>query len=144
MTASLTPKRHDTTSPLTCCPRCHKAELLGRARRRPVFRYDRVDAIEQPSTYDMYHGDQHVATLRRRGASGSSVYEIRVMSHTGDQDLLAGSLRDARRGPEGRNPGPGGRATQTRRGPGRETGEARGRGRRLGPCPEGGGRAGSP
>ncbi|HKN37839.1 MAG TPA: hypothetical protein VJ622_20605 [Acidimicrobiia bacterium] len=96
MTASLTPKRHDTTSPLTCCPRCHKAELLGRARRRPVFRYDRVDAIEQPSTYDMYHGDQHVATLRRRGASGSSVYEIRVMSHTGDQDLLAGSLRDAR------------------------------------------------
>ena len=31
MTASLTPKRHDTTSPLTCCPRCHKAELLGRA-----------------------------------------------------------------------------------------------------------------
>lgn len=96
MTASLAPKRHDTTSPLTCCPRCHKAELLGRLRRRPVFRFDKVDPEGGPSIYDLYHGDQHVATLRRRGASGPLTYEVCVMSHDGDQDLLAGTLRDAR------------------------------------------------
>jgi hypothetical protein len=96
MTASLAPKLHDTKSPLTCCPRCHKAEILGRLRRRPVFRYDKVDAIDGPSAYDMYHGDQHVATLRRRGASGSLTYDVCVMSHAGDQDLSARTLRDAR------------------------------------------------
>jgi hypothetical protein len=96
MTASLAPKRHDTTSPLTCCPRCHKAEILGRGRRRPVFRFDKVDAIDGPSTYDMYHGNQHVATLRRQGASGSLSYEVCVMSHAGNQDLLARTLRGAR------------------------------------------------
>ena len=96
MTASLAPKRHDTTNPLTCCPRCHKAEILGRLRRRPVFRYDKVDATEGSSMYDLYHGDQHVATVRRRGASGPSTYEISMISHAGEQDLLAGNLRDAR------------------------------------------------
>lgn len=96
MTASLAPKRHDTTSPLTCCPRCHKAELLGRGRRLPVFRYDKVDAVDGPSMYDLYHGDQHVATLRRRSASGPPSYEVCVMSHAGDVDLQAGTLRDAR------------------------------------------------
>lgn len=96
MTASLAPKRHDTRNPLTCCPRCHKAEILGRLQRRPVFRYDKIDAIDTPSTYDVYHGDQHVATLRRRGASGPLTYEVCVMSHAGDQDLVAGTLRDAR------------------------------------------------
>jgi hypothetical protein len=95
MTASLAPKRHDTTSPLTCCPRCHKAELLGRLQRRPIFRFDRVDAVDEPSTYAMYHGDQQVATLRRRGASGST-YDVCVMSHAGDQELLATTLRGAR------------------------------------------------
>ena len=70
--------------------------MLGRARRRPVFRYDKGDTIERPSTYEMYHGNQHVATLTRRGAGGSSAYEIRVMSHAGDHDLLARTLRDAR------------------------------------------------
>ena len=96
MTASPAPKLHDTTSPLTCCPRCHKAELLGRARRRPVFRYDKGDTLEGPSTYQMFHGTEHVATLRRQGVGGSSAYEIRVMSHAGDQDLSAKTLRDAR------------------------------------------------
>jgi hypothetical protein len=94
-TDSLAPKRHDTKSPLTCCPRCHKAELLGRLRRLPVFRYDKVDAVDGPVTYDMYHGDQRVATLRRRAASKSS-YDVCVMAHSGDQDLVAGTLRDAR------------------------------------------------
>jgi hypothetical protein len=97
MTPSPAPKLHDTTNPLTCCPRCHKAELLGRARRRPVFRYDKGDPVEGPSTmYEMYHGNEHVATLRRRGPGGSSAYEIRVMSHAGEQDLSAKTLRDAR------------------------------------------------
>ena len=44
MTASVAPKRHDTTSPLTCFPRFYKAELLGRLRRRPVFRFNKIDA----------------------------------------------------------------------------------------------------
>ena len=96
MTASPVPMRHDTKNPLTCCPRCHKAELLGRARRRPVFRYDRGEAAEGPSSYEMYHGDEHVGTLRRQGAGGSSRYEVRVMSNTGEQDLQAPTLRDAR------------------------------------------------
>ena len=96
MTASPAPKRHDTKNPLTCCPRCHKAELLGRAQRRPVFRYDRSNGTERPAAYDVYHGDAHVATLKRKGTNGSSTYEIHVMSDTGDQDLLAPSLRDAR------------------------------------------------
>src|SRR5947209_9899514 len=96
MTSSPAPKRHDTTSPLTCCPRCHKAELLGRARRRPVFRYDKGDTAGRPPTYQMYHGNEHVATLRQQGAGGSLAYEIRVMSEVGDQDLSARTLRDAR------------------------------------------------
>jgi hypothetical protein len=96
MTASLPPKRHDTSTPLTCCPRCHKAELLGRLRRRPVFRYDKVDAADGPLTYALYHGDQRVATVRRRGTSGPSSYDVSVMSHAGDEDLLAATLRDAR------------------------------------------------
>ena len=95
-TPSPAPKLHDTTSPLTCCPRCHKAELLGRARNRPVFRYDKADAVEQPSTYEVFHGKEHVATLRRQGGGGSATYEVRVMSHAGDQDLVARTLRDAR------------------------------------------------
>ncbi len=96
MTASPAPKLHDTRNPLTCCPRCHKAELLGRAQRLPVFRYDKGDTGDGPSTYAMYHGNELVATLRRQGAGASPTYEIRVMSHAGDQDLLARTLRDAR------------------------------------------------
>jgi hypothetical protein len=87
---------HDTKSPLGCCPRCYKAELAGRARRRPVFRYDKVEAAERPSTYDVFHGDQHVATLSRRGAAGPAAYEVRVDSDAGEQELRAASLRDAR------------------------------------------------
>lgn len=96
MTPSPSPKRHDTTTPLTCCPRCHKAELLGRAQRRPVFRYDKIDAIERPSAYDIFHGPEHVATLQRRAASRSLTYDVRLMSPTADQGLVAGTLRDAR------------------------------------------------
>ena len=94
MISSEAPQRHDTSSPLTCCPRCHKAELLGRARRQPIFRFDKSVAVEGPSTYDMFHGDQHVATVSRMGSS--STYAIRVMSGAGDQDLSAGTLRAAR------------------------------------------------
>jgi len=90
------PKSHDTKNPLTCCPRCYKAELLGRARRRPIFRYDKVDAAERPSTYVMFHGDQQVGTLSRRCASGPVAYEVRVASHGDDLELTAASLRDAR------------------------------------------------
>jgi hypothetical protein len=96
MTTSPAPKRHDTASPLTCCPRCHKAELLGRAQRRPVLRYDKGENGEQASTYEMFHGTEHVGTLRRQGAGGSLAYGVRLMSQTGHQDLSARTLRDAR------------------------------------------------
>jgi hypothetical protein len=95
MTPSPPPKLHDTKSPLTCCPRCHKAELLGRLRRRPEFRYAKLEAIDEPALYDLYHGDQHVATLSRL-SSGASRYEVRVTAPTGGPELLAGTLRDAR------------------------------------------------
>jgi hypothetical protein len=95
MTPSSPPKLHDTKSPLTCCPRCHKAELLGRLRRRPEFRYAKLDAIDDPALYDLYHGDQHVATVSRF-SSGSSRYEVRVTTPPGSPQLLAGTLRDAR------------------------------------------------
>jgi hypothetical protein len=95
MTNATTP-RHDTKNPLTCCPRCYKAELLGRAMRSPIFRYDKVDADERPLSYAVYHGAQHVATLSRRGASGPTAYEVRVVAPGGEQELAAGSLRDAR------------------------------------------------
>jgi hypothetical protein len=114
------PKRHDTRNPLTCCPRCHKAELLGRAQRRPVFRYDKADAVERPSTYDMYHGSEHVGTLRRQGAGGSTAYEIRVMSNAGEQDLLAKTLRDARTMAEEAYTASWREGAQTARGPVRE------------------------
>jgi hypothetical protein len=120
MTASPAPIRHDTKSPLTCCPRCHKAELLGRAQRRPVFRYDRGDAVERPATYDVYHGDAHVATLRRKGTGGSSTYEIQVMSDAGQEGLLAPNLRDARSLAEETYTAAWREGAQTARGPVRE------------------------
>jgi len=95
MTASPAPKLHDTKSPLTCCPRCHKAELLGRLQRRPEFRYTKLGAVDEPALYDLYHGNQHVATLSRL-SSGTSRYEVRVTAPTGAPQLLAGTLRDAR------------------------------------------------
>jgi len=95
MTPPLAPMRHDTTTPLTCCPRCHKAEILGRLQRRPIFRYDRVDDVDGPATYTLHHGEQQVATLRRRGTSGST-YEVCVMSDGEDEQLLATTLRVAR------------------------------------------------
>lgn len=95
MTTSPAPKLHDTKSPLTCCPRCHKAELLGRTRRRPEFRYARLEPIDEPALYDVYHGDQHVATLSRL-TSGSLRYEVQVTVPAGGPGLLAGTLRDAR------------------------------------------------
>jgi hypothetical protein len=120
MTISPAPKRHDTKHPLTCCPRCHKAELLGRAMRRPIFRYDKADAVERPPTYEMYHGNEHVGTLRRQAANGASTYEIRVMSNAGDQDLLAKSLRDARTLAEETYTASWREGAQTARGPVRE------------------------
>jgi hypothetical protein len=95
MTASLAPKRHDTTTPLTCCPRCHKAEILGRRQRRPIFRHDKIDADDGSSTYTVRHGDQEVATLHRRGTSRPT-YEVCITVDGTDQLLPAPTLRDAR------------------------------------------------
>ena len=38
----------------------------------------------------------YVATVRRRGASGPSTYEISMISHAGEQDLVE-ALREPRR-----------------------------------------------
>jgi hypothetical protein len=90
---------HDTRNPLSCCPRCYKAELGWRAGRRPVFRYDRADAAEAPLYYRVFHGDQAVATVSRAPRSVTEPYEVAVDDRgEGDgRDLLrAGTLRDAR------------------------------------------------
>jgi hypothetical protein len=61
-----------------------------------VFRYDKVETAERPSTYDVFHGEQHVARLSRRSVSGPAAYEVRVVSGSGDQELEADTIRDAR------------------------------------------------
>ncbi len=87
--------RHNTASPLACCPRCHKAELAGRARKRPVFRYDKASDAE--GSYQVFHGDHHVATVNRLRAAGPTAYKVLVQwDDPGDEELGAGSLRDAR------------------------------------------------
>lgn len=91
---NLTPRRHDTKSPLNCCPRCNKAELLGRARRRPVFRYDKVEPADSPSRYEVFHGEHHVATVTRRRAS-KLAYRVLLAGDAGEE-LSAETLRDAR------------------------------------------------
>jgi len=119
MTASTAPKLHDTKSPLTCCPRCHKAELLGRLRRRPEFRYTKLGAVDEPALYDLYHGDQHVATVGRV-SSGTSRYEVRVTVPAGAPQMLAGTLRDARALAEETYTASWREGLQTARGPARE------------------------
>jgi len=90
---------HDTRNPLTCCPRCFKAELGWRSGRRPLFRYARADAAEAPLYYRVFHGDQTVATVSRTRRPGTEPYEVAIDGE-GDGDarelLPAGSLRDAR------------------------------------------------
>ena len=94
---------HDTRNPLSCCPRCYKAELGWRAGHRPVFRYDRVEPDEAPLYYRVFHGDQAVATVSKTRRSGTEPYEVTVDGDGnggGDGDggdlLRAGTLRDAR------------------------------------------------
>lgn len=94
MAESVTPVLHDTRWPLSCCPRCHKAELAGRARHRPVFRYDKVEAAEAVPCYRVFHGEHHVATLTRAPRSRAVCYEI-VVEWESDP-LTAGSLQEAR------------------------------------------------
>lgn len=89
-----TPVIHDTKSPLSCCPRCHKAELAGRARHRPVFRYAKVDTADAPPSYRMFHGEHQVATLTRDRSSRAASYQV-VVDWQSDS-LSAGSLQDAR------------------------------------------------
>jgi hypothetical protein len=96
MTQTAAPKFHDTKSPLSCCARCHKAELLGRAQRRPVFRYDKVETEGSPPRYRVFHGGSHVATLKREPARGPARYEVSVEWESEDEELRADSLQDAR------------------------------------------------
>ena len=92
-----TVKRHDTRNPLSCCPRCHKAELGWRSGRRPVFRYTRADAAEAPLYYRVFHGDQAVGTVSRTRRSVTEPYEVTIDGDGDSRDLLgAETLRDAR------------------------------------------------
>ncbi|MEW6471389.1 MAG: hypothetical protein AB1679_03880 [Actinomycetota bacterium] len=86
---------HDTRNPLSCCPRCYRAELGWRASRRPVFRYARADAAEAPLYYRVFHGDQAVATVSRTRRSTTEPYEVTVDGDGGGL-LRAGTLQDAR------------------------------------------------
>jgi hypothetical protein len=96
MEKTATPMRHDTKNPLACCLRCHKAELAGRCRIRPVFRYDKVETVDPPVAYQVFHGEHHVATLSRTGKPGPKSYEVQVEWDAGGEELRTGSLRDAR------------------------------------------------
>lgn len=86
---------HNTKSPLVCCPRCHKTELLGRTMRRPTFRYDRVQTENPPASHRIFHGELHVATLSRSRKAGPTSYEVQIWDTDGEP-LRAGSLQDAR------------------------------------------------
>jgi hypothetical protein len=96
MTQSVVPKFHDTKSPLSCCARCHKAELLGRAMRRPVFRYDKVETAGAPPCYRVFHGGHHVATLSREPNRGPARYGVVVEWESDGVELRADSLQEAR------------------------------------------------
>jgi hypothetical protein len=86
---------HDTRQPLSCCPRCHKAELAGRARHRPVFRYDKVAPTgETTLCYQVFHGEHLIATLTRERKSGAASYQVVVEWDAAT--LAAGTLQDAR------------------------------------------------
>ncbi|MGH9040988.1 MAG: hypothetical protein ACRDZ3_12225 [Acidimicrobiia bacterium] len=89
---------HDTRHPLTCCPRCHKAELLGRARHGPVFRYEKVDAVPgDTAVYRVFHGENLVATLTKERRARAVSYEVAVeWENAGGKELAASSLQDAR------------------------------------------------
>jgi hypothetical protein len=100
MTKSAAPM-HDTKNPLSCCPRCYKAELLGRAMKYPLFRYEKVESADQPSMYLVFHGEHHVATLHRGRTPGPTSYGVRVEWDADAEELRAGSLRDARALAEG-------------------------------------------
>ena len=88
---------HDTRNPLSCCPRCHKAELGWRAGRRPAFRFARADVAEAPLYYRVFHGDQAVATVSLTRRRGTEPYEVAIDGDGDGRDLLrAETLRDAR------------------------------------------------
>ena len=95
MIESATPMRHDTRNPIGCCPRCYKAELLGRAARRQVFRWDKVEDTDAPGGYSGFHGEQPVATLSKR-TSGPAAYDVTVDWDGVEEELSAPTLRDAR------------------------------------------------
>jgi hypothetical protein len=61
-----------------------------------VFRVQKLEATERPWTYDVFHGDQLVARLGRRAASGPEAYGVQQVSSQGEHELRAASLRDAR------------------------------------------------
>jgi hypothetical protein len=62
--------------------------------RRPVFRYDKVEATGAPR-YRVFHGEHHVATLCREPNRGPARYEV-VVEWDGGEELKADSLQDAR------------------------------------------------
>ena len=95
MVESSVPIKHDTRNPIGCCARCYKAELLGRAVRRPVFRWNKVEDPDSPAWYRAFHGDQPVATVSKR-PSGPVAYDLTVEWNTNGEELSARSLRDAR------------------------------------------------
>jgi hypothetical protein len=94
MAGSTAPFLHNTKAPLDCCDRCHRAELLGRAMKRPVFRYNKV--VEGPDAYEMFHGDLHVATFTRRRVGVQTFYGIVARWDPSVDEDRASTLKDAR------------------------------------------------
>jgi hypothetical protein len=92
--AAAVPFLHNTKAPLECCDRCHRAELLGRAMKRPVFRYDKV--VDGPGAYEMFHGDLHVATFTRRRVGVDTFYGVQARWDPSAEESRASTLKDAR------------------------------------------------
>jgi hypothetical protein len=94
MAGNAAPFLHNTKAPLDCCERCRRAELLGRAMKRPVFRYDKV--AEGPDAYEMFHGDLHVATFTRRRVGVETFYGIVPRWDPSVEEIRVSTLKDAR------------------------------------------------
>lgn len=96
MAGNVAPFLHNTKAPLDCCDRCRRAELAGRALKRPVFRYSKLEIPEGPGAYEVFHGDCHIATFTRRRNGSSAFYGVRAEWDPTAEETRAITLKDAR------------------------------------------------
>ena len=69
---------------------------MGRAMKRPVLRYAKVEVVDGSSAYEVFHGDCHVATFMRRRVGDSSFYGVRAEWDPSAEETRSSTVRDAR------------------------------------------------